>query len=138
MSSTETIKITRSFNFMLLLLLNQTFKKKSHKCEEGGANLGISFGIYWWTLKNPKSQNFEKMKKNCWRYHHFAHVYQKPQSYEVQNEVRQISFVLLGSFTPLLTPKIKIWTKCEKYQEILFFYTCALEIKIMWCMVPGI
>ena len=21
------------------------------------------FGIYWWTLKNPKNQNFEKMKK---------------------------------------------------------------------------
>ena len=42
------------------------------------------FGIYWWTLKNPKNQNFEKMKKNCWRYHHFTHVYQKPQSCEVQ------------------------------------------------------
>ena len=23
-------------------------------------------------------------KKNCWRYHHFTHAYQKPQSYEVQ------------------------------------------------------
>ena len=22
------------------------------------------FGIYWWTLKNPKNQNFEKMKKS--------------------------------------------------------------------------
>ena len=40
-------------------------------------------GIYW-TLKNPENQNFEKMKKNCWRYHHFTHVYQKPRSYELQ------------------------------------------------------
>ena len=23
-------------------------------------------------------------KKYCWKYHHFTHVYQKPQSYEVQ------------------------------------------------------
>ena len=56
MGSTETIKMTRSLNFMLLLLLNQTFKKKSHKCEEGGANLGISF---WHLL-----MNFEKPKKS--------------------------------------------------------------------------
>ena len=29
------------------------------------------------------------------------------------------------SFTPLLTPKIKIWRKCEKHLEILSSYTCA-------------
>ena len=47
------------------------------------------FGIYWWTLKNPKNQNFGKRKKKqkknnnnnkkYWRYHHFTQVYQKPQ-----------------------------------------------------------
>ena len=26
---------------------------------------------------NPKNQNFEKMKKKAWRYHHFTQVYQK-------------------------------------------------------------
>ena len=25
-----------------------------------------------------------KNEKNCWRYHHFTHEYQEPQSYEVQ------------------------------------------------------
>ena len=68
-------------------------KKVGHTSE-------FSFGIYWWTSKNLKNQNFEKMKKkkkkkkkkkifkkikkkkkkkkkNCWRYH-FTHVYQKP------------------------------------------------------------
>ena len=52
-------------------------KKVGHTSE-------FPFSIYWWTLKNLKNQNFEKMKKNCWRYHHFTHVYQKPQSCEVQ------------------------------------------------------
>ena len=31
--------------------------------------------------KNPKNQNFEKMKKNTWRYYHFTNVYHKLQSY---------------------------------------------------------
>ena len=31
--------------------------------EKGGATSEFPFGIYWWTLKNPKNQNFEKMKK---------------------------------------------------------------------------
>ena len=54
------------------------------------------FGIYWWALKNPKNQNFEKMKKNCWRYHHFTHVYQKLQSNEIQ--------VIFGHFLPFCSP----------------------------------
>ena len=31
-------------------------------------------------LKTPQNQNFEEMKKQCWKYCHFTHVYQKPQS----------------------------------------------------------
>ena len=52
----------------------------------------------------------KKRKKNCWRYHHFRHVYQKPQLYEVQflrYRVRQFFFVILGHFlpfTPLPSP----------------------------------
>ena len=75
-------------------------KKVEHTSE-------FPFGIYWWTLKNPKNQNFEKMKKNCWRYHHFTHVYQKPQSYEVQflrYGVRQFFLVIFGHFLPLFSP----------------------------------
>ena len=47
------------------------------------------------------------MKKNCWRYHHFTHVYQKPQSYEVQflrYGVRQFFLVIFGHFLPLFSP----------------------------------
>ena len=74
-----------------------------------GLTLEFPFGIYWWTLKNLKNQNFEIIKKNCWRYRHFTHVYQKPQSYEVQflrYEVRQnfLSFWALLSPFNSLTP----------------------------------
>ena len=32
---------------------------------------------------NPNNQNFEKLKKNPWRYHHFTQVYQKSRSYAI-------------------------------------------------------
>ena len=64
----------------------------------------LPFGIYWWTMKNLKNHNFEKMKKNCWRYNHFTHVHQKPNSYEVhflRYGVRQIFFCHFGLFLSL-------------------------------------
>ena len=33
---------------------------------------------------NPKKQNFQKMKKNIWRYLHFTHVFQKLWSDDVR------------------------------------------------------
>ena len=44
----------------------------------------------------------------------------------------------LPFFTPLLTPKIKIWKKFKTYLEILFFYTSVPWLKIIWCLVPEI
>ena len=43
------------------------------------------FGLFlpFYPTNNQKNQNFEKMKKNAWRYHHFTLVYHKWQSYEV-------------------------------------------------------
>ena len=47
------------------------------------------------------------MKQNCWRYHHFTHVYQKPQSYEVQflrYGVRFFFWSFWANFCPLPPP----------------------------------
>ena len=53
---------------------------------------------------NLENQNFEKRKKTFWRYHHFTHVYQKSESYDVcflRYVVQQTSvFVILGHFLP--------------------------------------
>ena len=79
-------------------------------------------------LKTKKNQNFEKMKKNCWRYHHFTQVYQKPQSYEVQF-LRQnfLSFwVNFCHFTPLTTEKIKIKKKMKKESwDAIILHMCT-------------
>ena len=158
-------------------------KKVEHTSE-------FPFGIYWWTLKNPKNQTFEKMKKiagdiiilhMCTKNHNhmrysswdkewdriichfgpfFALLHSLPNNPENQNfqkmkkasgdviilnlcnkkhnhmmyaysdmECDDIIFcyfrLFFCSFTPLLTPKIKIWKKCKKHLEILSFYTCA-------------
>ena len=93
------------------------------------------FGICWWTLKNLKNQNFDKNWKNkCWRYHHFTHLCQKPQSCEVQfmrYRVRQF-FCHFGPFfcplTLLTTQRIKIlkkWTKTPRY--IIIWHKCTIN-----------
>ena len=47
-------------------------------------------------------------------------------------------WAILCSFTPLLTPKVKIWNKSKSDLEILSYYTCVSWMKIIWCMVPEI
>ena len=98
------------------------------------------FGIYWWTLKNPKNQNFQNMKKKKktqegkknWRYHHFTHVYQKPQSgtvHEIRSDTIFLSF-RANLCPPLsLTPqKTKILKKKQKSiwrsGDIIIFNLC--------------
>ena len=57
-------------------------------------------------IKIPQKMKFEKMKKNCWRYHHVIQMYLKPQSYEVwflRYGVRHIIFCHFGPCFTLLT-----------------------------------
>ena len=85
-----------------------------------------------------------EMKKNCWRYHHFTHVHQKPQSHEVQflrYRVRQIELsVILGHFLHfyhLTTWTIKIW-KNEKSISRCHHFSHVPTIMIIRRMLPEI
>ena len=113
------IKENLSWNKQIEILV-----KKSHTCEEGGPHLWISFCHLLMNFEKPeKSEFWRNGKKKCWRYHDFTHVYQKPQSYEVQflrYRVKHIFFVILGHFLPfypprhLTTQKTKILKKWKK------------------------
>ena len=46
--------------------------------------LDHSLDFYAPPPNNPENQNFEKMKKNKWRYHHFTQAYHKWQSYDTR------------------------------------------------------
>ena len=72
-----------------MLFYTEFIKLKNHTHMKVGHTSGFPFGIYWWTVKNPKNQNFEKMKKKkkkkkSLEIYIILHVYQKPQPYEVQ------------------------------------------------------
>ena len=93
---------------------------------------------------NPETQNFEKMKKAT-GYDIILNLCNKKRSSNVcllRYGGWQAIFcqdkAIFCSFTPPLTPIVKIWEKYKKHLEILSFYTCAPQIKIIWCMVPEI
>ena len=78
-----------------------------------------------------------KNEKICWRYHHFAHVHQKSQSYDVRflrYWVRQTkSFIILGYIlpfhlsSPLMITNINILMKMKKIPGdiiLLYIHVC--------------
>ena len=61
------------------------------------------FGIYWWTLKNPKNQNFEKMKKKLLEISSFYTCV--PKTTIIWRTVPEICSVnILGHFLPVTSP----------------------------------
>ena len=124
------------------------FVKKSHTCEEGGAQLRISFWHLLMNLKikylskkmlkwaNKKQNNFniynavflkKKIKKNTWRYDYFKAVYQNSQWYDLQflrYRAWQTEIGNFRSFFALLPHK--------NPNEISSFYTCVTKITIIY------
>ena len=103
--------------------------------------------LFWHLLmsfEKPKKSEFWENEKNCWIYHHFTHVYQKPQPYEIQflrYRVRQSFWTfpppplsalpLLPSppspFPLLRIQKTKILKKGKKHLDKSSFWTCATK-----------
>ena len=86
---------------------------------------------------NPENQKFEKIKKAsgdliilnlCNKKHnHMMYAYSDMECNIIFCHFKPV----FAPFTPLLTPQIKIWKKHKKQLEILSFYTCVPEIKII-------
>ena len=87
--------------------------------------MGPFLRIY--STNKTKSQDFEKIKKNSWRYYHFTFVYHEWQSYNVWfliYEVQQTkSFLILDHFLSFYW-KIKILKK-EKPGDIISLQVCT-------------
>ena len=80
---------------------------------------------------NRENQNF-KMKKasedviildKCTKNHNHMMYASWDMEYDRQNFLS--IWAIFCPFTPLLTPKLKIWNKCNKTLEILSYYTCV-------------
>ena len=109
------------------------------------------------SLATQSIKIFLKMKKNPWRYHHFAQVYHKWQSYDIwllRFEVQQagffchlgswqmqLLFFILGYFLPFYPPNIprnENFKKWKKILEISSFNTSVPKIMIICYNVPEI
>ena len=112
----------------------------------------FSFGIYWWTLKNPKNQNFWKMKKIA------GDIINLHMCTKNHNHMRYSSWqtkwdkflVILGHFSPFNTPsspppqqprprKPKFW-KIENSicGNVIILNLCNKKNTIKWCMLTQI
>ena len=97
--------------------------------------------------KIQKIRILKKWIKNYWRYHHFTHVYQKPQSYEVQflrYELRQ-NFLSFWAVFALLTPsptnnpQNETSEKMKKISgDAIILNLCIKKNTIILCMLTQI
>ena len=79
-----------------------------------------------------------KKRKSIWICHHFTHVYQKSQC--MLPELWSVINIICYHFEPFFALLPHYWPqktifgkKCFKNLEILSFYFCVTEIKIIWC-----
>ena len=96
------------------------WKKKSHTSEEGGAHLKNFIFPFIDKLWKTRQIRLLKNWKKFWRYHHFTHVYQKTQSYEVKflrYGVRQNFLPLWPIFCPV-TPLPLITHKNQNFEKM--------------------
>ena len=90
-------------------------------------NFLLTFTDQLW--KTPKIRILKKTKQNCCRYCSWD-INCKGQSF--------LSFwAIFCPLTLLTTQKNQNFEK-QNCLEILLFCTCVLQMKIIWCMVPGI
>ena len=125
----------KNFNiYMLYLKTKEKHLEISLFCECDRLEfviMGHFLSFYTPSLKNPQ---------NCWRYHHFTYVCQKPQSYEYGSWVTPCEtefFVILGHFfpfIPLTTNNIEILKKWKNHLEMSLFYACVPKIMIISSM----
>ena len=107
-------------------------------------NYGSFFALYS-PPKNPKNQNFEKMKTiagDIITLHKFIknHNPMRNSFWDLEWDRQNIlSFSAISwHFTTLTTGKIKILKQWKKHLGISSLYTCVPKITIIWCMPPEI
>ena len=91
----------------------------------------LYFGLFLTLLAtNQKNENFEKMKKNAWRYYDFTHKYHKWKSYNVwflRYGVQHFG-PFLTHFWPHYWPwKLKFGKNIKKPGDIIFLYMCTVN-----------
>ena len=111
-----------------LALGKVTQTKKNHiHVKKVGHTSELTFGIYWWTVKNPKIRILKKWKK----------MLEISSFYKCVPKTSHMRYNFL-LFYPPNNSKIKILKKWSKHLQISSFHTCAPKNTIIWCMLTQI
>ena len=102
--------------------ISQSLTKNHTHVMRVGHTSEFPFGIYWWPLKNPKNQTFEKIKKIFWIDITILHMCTKNHNhmnYGFRDAKWDRNVCHFGTFfdlltRPLTTHKTKILWKNEK------------------------
>ena len=139
-----------------IIILNMSTTNENHmmydswdmKCAKQNFFVILGYFLPSYPHNSPKIENWKKLKKNTWRYHHFTQVYEKSWSYAILFlrygawRMKLLLF-MLGYFLPLYphnSPKNEKFKKMKKMQkkEISSFYTCVPKLMIIRYTVPEI
>ena len=143
------LKITEIF-FSFPKYLSGTKKNNKH-VKKVGHTSEFLFGIYWWTWKTTIKNcwcgpiknkiiliiTILHLKKNTWRYHYFAPVYQKSPWFMIyslwQTEIGNFRsiFALLLPYKPKISKLWKHGKNCWRSSS----YSCVQKFTIIWCTV---
>ena len=134
------LKITEIF-FSFPKYLSGTKKNNKH-VKKVGHTSEFLFGIYWWTWKTTIKNcwcgpiknkiiliiTILHLKKNTWRYHYFAPVYQKSPWFMIyslwQTEIGNFRsiFALLLPYKPKISKLWKHGKNCWRYHHLTHVY----------------
>ena len=117
--------------------ISHSLTKKSHKCQEGGAHLRISFGHLLMNFEKPKNQTLKKMKKIAGDI--ILHMCTKNHNQEVRSEVRQIFLLfwaIFCTFNPLSpnNPESQNLKKMKKKSGDFIILNLCKKNTIIWYM----
>ena len=110
-------------------MTNRIIKNHTH-VKKVGHTSEFHFGIYWWTMKNLKNQNFEKMKKKLLEISFYTCVPKATIIWGTVPEIRSETnfLVILGHFLPFTPPpppltnqKTNIFKKWKNHVEMSLF-----------------
>ena len=114
-------KNTRKYNYFTPVYQKswqhdpQFFRCRAQQTEIG--NYGLFLVLLLPPSKNPKTQNFEKIKKKRCCIYHFTYAYQKSQSYEVQLLRYRVRDRIFCHFGPIFALLPHYWHRKLKFRK---------------------
>ena len=134
-----------------IIILNMSTINENHmmydswdmKCAKQIFFVILGYFLPSYPRNSPKNENWKKLKKSTWKYHHFTQVYEKSWSYAILFlrygawRMKLLLF-MLGYFLPLYphnSPKNEKFKKMKKMlRDIIILHVCTkIHDHMLYC-----